>query len=346
MHVIGMSFATYQKTQIICGHAEIEELPYEEGIVISMENNEITKDTSNFLRGMAALLVIVAHYAQWCDTQMNIGLIGMLLCKLGRYGVSIFFVISGYGLVRSVTAKGEISIQFLKSRLMNTYIPYLLISAVMELIHWQKPGPKWVLNWLLCINKWFIAVIMLFYILFYLSWKYSKYRVQVIELGVFIISVVLAVITRNDVWWTSNISFGLGVLIGVCYEPFSNIFMRHKIISIGLFAIGFIGCAVIYAIADGQSQFVFLLFKVLASATWAVLVMGGAVLYQPAWGRVFRAIGRSSLECYLIHETVLALVQRLRLGAVMTAIAAGISAIAASFIIHKALTGMMRKNAG
>lgn len=66
------------------------------------EEKMISKNASMFLRGIGTFLVILAHYSQWYLTMADGNNIWQLLSKTGRYGVAIFFVVSGYGLVFSV----------------------------------------------------------------------------------------------------------------------------------------------------------------------------------------------------------------------------------------------------
>lgn len=47
---------------------------------------ELSKKESEFLRGIAALLVVVAHYCQWYSLHTQAGMICMLLSKLGPMG--------------------------------------------------------------------------------------------------------------------------------------------------------------------------------------------------------------------------------------------------------------------
>ena len=62
------------------------------------------KQDSYFLRSIATMMVIVAHYSNYIYG-LNENRTWNLLSKLGRYGVAIFFLVSGYGLVYSIKEK-------------------------------------------------------------------------------------------------------------------------------------------------------------------------------------------------------------------------------------------------
>lgn len=270
--------------------------------------NKLSKDDSEMIKGIAALFVIIAHYSQWYITQAASGIVWMLLTKLGRYGVAIFFAVSGYGLVCSA-CKG-IDKGFLKRRVLNVYLPYVLISGIIRLFDKDSWKLKDIFLWLSGGETWFVFVIMLFYFIFYLGYKYCRHKVLSIETGIALASVLLAFYFKDDVWYASNISFGAGILIKV-YEDKISSFPR------GIFAIlfggGFVVCAVIYMMAMNQNQAVYLLFKILASAFWAILVLGILIQFDITKIHMFQAIGKGSLECYLIHGFILNVFKTLEL---------------------------------
>lgn len=57
--------------------------------------NKISKYNSKMIKGIAALLVIIAHYSRRYLSLGNGGIIWMLLMKAGRYGVAIFLPFRG-----------------------------------------------------------------------------------------------------------------------------------------------------------------------------------------------------------------------------------------------------------
>lgn len=66
-----------------------------------MSNKILSKHLNGRLKEIAAILVLAVHCAQWYMTQARPNMVIALIAKLGRYGVNIFFLVSGYGLVCS-----------------------------------------------------------------------------------------------------------------------------------------------------------------------------------------------------------------------------------------------------
>lgn len=294
--------------------------------------NGLTRSKSAMMRGIAALLVIVAHYAKWYITVVPGGKLIMLCTKLGRYGVAIFFAVSGYGLLCS--ARKGIDITFLKRRLLNVYVPYVVISGCVKLLSKGQWGTKAIISWLLGLNAWFIFVIMIFYVVFYLCYRYSRHKIVAIEAGVFLISVCLAIWGKEDYWYASNVSFGLGILIKVFEDK-----IYPKLWLLFFLGGGFAVSAVIYMIAADKNQLIYLLFKIVASALWTLLVMFFFLRCKIRRIQVLEIVGMASLECYLIHEFIIGLFQSLPITPLFIC---GISLIV-TLVIACLLNGLVRK---
>ncbi|MFQ8702802.1 MAG: acyltransferase family protein [Eisenbergiella sp.] len=130
----------------------------------------LTKEQSMFLRGIAILMVIASHYAEWYGDVLQNETVRYGLTRLGCYGVDKFFLVSGYGLVKSA-GKKRIGGRFLWNRIKNTYLPYLLIVGLTE---WYGGGISGVEGWYHYItgyNWWFIRNILLFYLLFFVVYR-------------------------------------------------------------------------------------------------------------------------------------------------------------------------------
>ena len=75
-----------------------------------MRNDEgghlLPKRETNWFRGIAALMVILSHYAEWwtwfTPVEGDGAVFQLAFTKLGIYGVDIFFLLSGYAMVISL----------------------------------------------------------------------------------------------------------------------------------------------------------------------------------------------------------------------------------------------------
>lgn len=273
-----------------------------------MNAEGLTREECSFLRGAAALFVVVAHYCQWYGAQTDAGILCILLSKLGRYGVSIFFALSGYGLMCSA-AKG-IDVSFLSRRFQNVYVPYLFLTGIIRLFDGTEWGFGAAARWALAIDSWFVFVILLFYILFYFVWRYCKNKMFLIWAGILLISAALGVCTKDSAWYSCNFSFGIGIAVKAYESQFAVFLKKYRFFPLIFLFVCFGGSAVIYMLAMNGNQAIYIGFKILASVFWTLFVFSLAVQIKFAYGKYIRRLGEASLECYLVHPFVLAIVEQ------------------------------------
>lgn len=261
----------------------------------------ISKTTSTFLRGVGVFLVIFAHYSQWYLTISDNNIV-WLLSKTGRYGVAIFFMISGYGLVFS--AKEEMNANWIYRRVYHVYFPYLCIQGVIYLLEKCSFNSVNIIRYFFSMDTWFIFVILNFYVLFYIVWKFSGHKIQWMALGVTVISVILAVAGKDSVWYSSNFAFLIGVIAGRYDEKTGGwILSGRRSISIVLLA-SFLCSGVFYTYFTDKSELIYVLGKIIASLLWSLFILT-IFAYREMSNRMINKIGAASLEIYLIHIVVL-----------------------------------------
>ena len=266
----------------------------------------ISKNVSMFLRGIGTFFVILAHYSQWYLTMADGNNIWQLLSKTGRYGVAVFFVVSGYGLVFSVRG-GGLDTHWIYRRIINVYFPYIVIVGIIHLLEKKQWTTSGVVRYLLGMDAWFVFVIIIFYIIFYLAWKFSKHSMIWIAVGVTITSVVLALTIKDSVWYASNISFLVGVAAGQYDKKIGEwLHEKRKMCSIVLL-IAFLCSGGVYTFFTNRSEVIYLVGKIAASALWAMLLIA-VFANRDISNSIIERIGTASLEIYLIHIFVLQVV--------------------------------------
>ena len=128
------------------------------------------------LRGIAIFLVLISHYAVWIGEIFHSDLLEYGLGRFGVYGVDLFFVVSGYGLVKSV-GKKRINGTFLWKRFKTVYLPYLLIVGLITVYDGGISGMTGWVSSLTGAEYWYIRNILVFYLAFYVVYRLSDCRV-------------------------------------------------------------------------------------------------------------------------------------------------------------------------
>ena len=96
----------------------------------------LTKETSNAVKVLAALMVMFHHYSQYVlANEISDSVIYTILSTQGGYlGVAIFFFLSGYGLMES-EQKSHLSLAtFFKRRFLKVYLPVLLATILWMIV--------------------------------------------------------------------------------------------------------------------------------------------------------------------------------------------------------------------
>lgn len=135
----------------------------------------ITKELTAELKGIAILMVIIGHLSQIFGTSF--------LNYMGAFGVGIFLFISGYGLTLSFESKGLDN--FFKKRIVTVWMPYAIVTFVLIILsYFQGITFDAKTNLLLILGfdynrsidptMWYISFILLWYVLFYIVFKFIK----------------------------------------------------------------------------------------------------------------------------------------------------------------------------
>ncbi len=136
----------------------------------------LSKEASTSLKGLACLLIVLHH---WCSGLSGVGY-GSSLVKLftqagGITGVAVFFFLSSYGLSRSQQIKKDTLKSFFTKRLVRVYIPLVITNILWLMLRYDGEDllqtALQILNLkdLLDIVTWFCNVIIVCYIIFYVS---------------------------------------------------------------------------------------------------------------------------------------------------------------------------------
>ena len=256
-----------------------------------MIDNRISK----VFRGIAILMVIGSHYAGWMHTEPFNETVRAWISTWGVYGVDVFLLLSGYGLVKSYEKNG-IDKQFVLERVFNSYVPYILIVGFFAIIERSIDSGMAVIRLLIGYDYWYMCVLFAMYIMFMVFYKIGKFKEITLTVGVIAFTYFLHMKGKASFWELSNGAFLIGVYAATLERKYGDR-LKDFIIKFNLAMIGF-SLMVICAFWHVNSAT--LKSHLAASMCFTVMVLGLAVQMK-AGGLVLPALGRYSLYIYLLH---------------------------------------------
>ncbi len=255
----------------------------------------IDKKTSGVFRGIAILMVIASHYAGWMLEVSPFELFKNWISTWGVYGVDIFFMLSGYGLVKAYEKSG-INGDFVLGRVLNSYVPYILIAGILAAADGTIDGPMAVIKLLIGFDYWFMCILFAFYIMFMVFYRIGVAKELLLTLGVIGFSFALNAGGMAYFWVVSNGAFLIGVYAATLDKEygrqFSEICVKYNL------ALVLYAAMVAAAFWHGYSQS--LAAHNVASMLFTLMALCLCVQFK-AEGYVLPLLGRHSIYIYLLH---------------------------------------------
>lgn len=276
-------------------------------------------ESSKSLRGLLAVVVFFCHiYAYY-----PVGLSLRVFNAIGYIAVALFFLLAGYGLVISASEKKDYLSGFLFKRLSKLYIP-LWISLVIVGLFSAVMGAggeltaERVVRDILGLNAiWFFTIIILYYIVFYLVWRYvpTKFRMRTISAFVGLQCVACFAMNLNMHYYTSSFGFLLGMVLANEKEKnhpvltkFDNLTTAKKTRVLFLLEVVTFCSLICYALYQEVPLVGPLLLR---NAAGICLVLNIILIlwYVKIGNRVSCFLGELSYEIFLVHPGVLAAIK-------------------------------------
>lgn len=182
------------------------------------------KDISTWFKGIAIIMIILSHYAEWWTwfytEEGTSELIRNGISRFGPYGVAIFLLFSGYGLTKSA-GNSRIGIKFILKRIVSVYIPYFILVLLIDLLSGGLEDMEDIIDLLYGNDFWYMTVLFSFYLAFMAIWLiFTNCHIRAVLMVIFTYwySNYLYKAGEQDFWYISNIAFAIGVLLAL-YEP-------------------------------------------------------------------------------------------------------------------------------
>ncbi|MCI9259426.1 MAG: acyltransferase [Romboutsia sp.] len=258
-------------------------------------NNYLTKNTTNNLKAVAIILVILGH----------LGFIN----RSGAWGVGIFLLLSGYGLTQSYVKSGIIG--FFKKRLLAVILPYsivMLIWIFVDFILGNKYSISTIATSILGVNfksvidvtMWYIPFLILWYIIFFLTFKSLKNNYfKIITMFIFsciIYYYVYKLFDQNVGVRLYTLLFPIGVLLGFLFSKELNISEKMLKSTLGhIIIFSFI----LFEISLNRSNDY--RYYTLSIIMFSVMIISIFMIMQNFESKILSFIGNISFELYLFE---------------------------------------------
>lgn len=301
-----------------------------------MKSKDFNKQDSMFFRAVAILMVVIAHYSNLIYAESGYK-IWNLLNKLGRYGVALFFLVSGYGLAKS-TKERELDYHFLLRRIQTVYFPFicmqLLALVFIGIPHNEMTVKDWIF-YFAGIDYWYIIVILSLYFLFYITMRYIKqYQQTALFILVTGLNILFAFMGCEEWWYLTNYVFCMGV-----YFAFQDKNKQKRVELYTLFCfVGFVFASILYPNLEGV-MVVHDFFKITAALCFAGFIWFAYAVFPFHINlKPIVKTGECSLYIYVLHVQILTFLRVHNLNSYAAIFLSLIVIIIISFLLKKIIT--------
>ena len=285
------------------------------------------------IMGLAIIMIMVCH-----NTMVFPGIlknINSAFKAIGDAGVNVFFLLSGYGCYFSLKKGGDV-LAFYKKRFIRIVLPLVVVVLLYSIVtvgRWGQPLSEYLWDYSLVsffaeanLHEWFIAAIIVMYILFPLIFKLVEKNE-----GVFIALIValylLAIARVPGVVKFYSRSFNIvysifivripDFLIGtlLAKKTMEDQEIKQSWLSVLCF-LGVIATAVsLYAFKFETKNYWIVMRTIFVFVTALVIIVWIALRIKTEGNKVMEAIAKAltflggiTLEIYLVHEKMLSVV--------------------------------------
>lgn len=284
--------------------------------VLIKSENSLDLITTNCIKGILAVMVLICHLHARVDL-FSSSILGTLFSAFGYLAVSAFFFLSGYGLHEVSQKKENYILDFPRNKL----LPFFCLSCFVILIYLLRDlitgSDIQILEVLqsffiadtIVDNGWYMQVQMLFYILFFMSYRFGKKKKNLLLIILVSLYCLLGfAFNMATTWYEASLCFPLGILYSKAKDKINNnlILCTKKWILV----LALLSCTFIVTLFFGNKPILFeslrIFVKMISAIIFSILI---ALLFSKININFFftRFLGNYSLEIYLTQGIFMSL---------------------------------------
>lgn len=263
-----------------------------------------SKDYTTFLKGVAAIVVVFVHFpTEYANPLQD------LTGSFAYVGVTVFFLVSAYGMCNSVYSNAKYLSTFWRNRLVSLLIPNLLINIVFYSADWLA-GMHPLLKMLYDIN-YYVVILLEFCLVFYLVMLFrDRFKTPAIAEYILIGIVTASAVYR---YFTDHV-----IPQGWCYERMGLVWgillYRHRDKLLLWCRTRRVSKIIVFVAVSGILGVLYLKYKLVwfwggfllkIVLALALIVLITLMTYDRKFNRAILSLGDNSYEIYLSHGFVM-----------------------------------------
>ncbi len=323
-------FANYEISKLSIAHPSITNLILYI-IILSIavisgqkyKTNLLDKTQTNQLKGIAILLIVISHL--WFHVSSN-----RAIPMLGDYSVTLFLMLSGFGLTRSLANRRLFLGDFISRRLRKVMVPYWIVTIIIILLDYIMLNRTYsirnIISTFMGYNlnpvlreidyaRWFITLLLIYYIAFFLANRFlsnGKAIICLILFGIFLMLLKHFGILHLGKY-NQAIAFPIGCLLAYYYNDLSYLSNNTMIYLFLIIFIILIMSALIGSLSyiSDKHIYIYTLTELCVYTFNGILYSFGLIMIVGAIGNIglisgfLSYCGALSYEIYLIHRPLL-----------------------------------------
>lgn len=183
----------------------------------SVNENFLSRQTTNSLKGLFALMVLISHLHARVEI-FSSSVIGTAFSACGYLAVSGFFFVSGYGLSAGVQQKKDYIKQFHSKKILPYYamcVGVILIYFLRDLlltgsIDWPVFIQSFFFGKTIVDMGWYLQTQLVLYLLFYIAFRCFRNGLRSLAVLTVCYCVVCMLWGMSSFWYESVVCFALG----------------------------------------------------------------------------------------------------------------------------------------
>lgn len=278
----------------------------------------LSKDSTVSMRGLFALTVVLHHLSTYAYSGMTFP----YFSYVGFISVSVFFFLSGYGLMTSFGQKGKSYLKTVLTRRIPRMVIIYLIATVIYALAFMAMGYNVTLGYVLwsfvsgsplALNSWYILTLVLLYLCFCAVFVLfgRKKLLSVAAMAIMTLCYILFMHAKgyDYHWYISTPGFAVGILWAAYKDPIHFFAEKKWWLCTAVIAVLFLAAYRLSGITMIWSVPGLNLGSRLAAGALFPAVIVLLSMKLSLGGKVLTFLGGISLELYLFHGLVYALLR-------------------------------------